>query len=142
MEVRDFYSFPFKELKRLTISRATRQKGLTGTSGPWAAAARAVAQDALRERGHHTAAYIDHMSAASSSQGPIDTFEPRVQFPYPMSNPLARPAVPKSPGNFANSMAQLQDSTTATPVPGSRARKKESASSSSSKTPRGTLAKA
>ena len=163
LEVRDFYTYPFKALQELTTSRPARQNSITGTSQPWAAAtiADAFAEDSLRERGHHTKAYIDHMTAASSSRRPIDTFEPRVQYPYPMSTPLARPAVPnsdieihwlpprggdvpgRSPGNFANSMAQLQDRTTATPGPGSRARKKESASSSSSsKTPRGTLAKA
>ncbi len=105
LEVRDFYSAPFIALHGLTISRGTRQQ-------------------ALRDRGHHTAAYIDHMTAASSSQRPIDTFEPRVQFPYPMSNPLARPTVPRSPGNFANSMTQLQDLTTAIPVPGASSKAK------------------
>ena len=124
LEVRDFYSAPFIALHGLTISRGTRQQALTGTSGPWADTARAVAQEALRDRGHHTAAYIDHMTAASSSQRPIDTFEPRVQFPYPMSNPLARPTVPRSPGNFANSMTQLQDLTTAIPVPGASSKAK------------------
>jgi hypothetical protein len=110
LEVRDFYSAPFIALHGLTMSRATRQQALTGTSGPWADTARAVAQD--------------HMTAASSSQRPIDTFEPRVQFPYPMSNPLARPTVPRSPGNFANSMTQLQDLTTAIPLPGASSKAK------------------
>ena len=126
--IREFYAGPYGDLPipesilRLTSSRAARRQDLLsiGTSQPWAAAAHAVAEDALRERGHHTAAYIHHMTASSSSQRPIQTFEPQVQFPYPMSTPLARPGI----ASAANSMRQLQDIAIATPVPGASSKAK------------------